>query len=252
MAKIPQAFNRQSAVLKAFATLGRNTVRCQEGFVLFQTVLGTSAQYNLDVTNNVQTNGPQLATENRIRQNDAFVPTKIGMAVRKAADTTAGSMAVAVQRYWPNPLVFTGANEAANLEAIWNSRIVTNANSVLVSEMQWSQPFRYVPMAQQGVQISQQAAAVGTNGAWLMDGKERPDVGMIPFEQDLALNGVSNQVISLVLPAAVNMAGTESVNILDIFFWGIYAINGAPLVKDKSLSVFIQEAANARKGAAHR
>jgi|GEM_PF-2578350 len=247
--------NRTNQVMAAFAQAGASNgviTRTSEGMIMLQTVLGTSQQYTWQVANNVNSNTGNLPTEVRVRVNDAFVPTKLGMYISKSADLTAGNLSAARFYTWPNPTVFNGSGEAANLEGLYggNSLINFNLNNVDTTQFFATRPLRCVGMAQQGVQQGSGTNIAGppaTFGAWQADEQNRPDWGLIPFNGDCALNGSSNQKITLNMPAGLAMAGSTS-NILTLVMWGVFLINGADYVLDNSLSVFISQVANTPAG----
>ena len=232
----PKAFSRSATLLNMFADRG---VRGTQGSLRLEALLANSALYTFQVNDNQN----KLVTEIRLRQGDAFIPTKIGMYIKKAGTSTSPTDAeqtVSILRTYPNSTIFTAASEAANLAALYNSRLITTVNSVNLTEFIDTTQFLRVGVAQQGLVVSQLATPV-TPAAYLRDEWTGPDYGMIPFQQDLCFNGLDNQTLTLQLPAAVNCAGTSSNNYAVIIFRGVMLPNGAKVAQDKSIRSFLKQ-----------
>ena len=252
MAQSPSrnVLNRTNQLIYAFENAKGTTQRTSTGFCFFKQVLGTSNSYKFDVTNNTTENGPQIPTEKRIKLNDCFVPIKMGFAIQKAAPTvatipigqapTAIDMQVSVLQFWPNSLLFTGAaaangyTEAQNLEGFYNAFMTVNLSTVNVSEFTSLQTFRTIGTAQQGV-----LSAVG--GPYLQNERNRADYGMMPWDQDLAINGLANQYLQINMNASPIMQNVngDGTNIAVLFFFGVFLLNGASWYKDRSETVFV-------------
>ena len=122
------------------------------GFLRFeQSLNGTINQ----VTFNVLTNQPgTTVTELRLQITDEFVVLDQAFYLTKVGTTTAPTDAermVGRCHTFPNPAIFTGSGEAANLQCIYNSSLaVTIASKVWVQQAPLYDYFR-ADMAQQGL-----------------------------------------------------------------------------------------------------
>jgi hypothetical protein len=232
----PKAFSRNASMINSFNKAG---IRATEGTLRLEVSLDSSAGYTFQVN----ANQTQLISEKRLRSGDAFVPTALGFFVKKAGSSTTptnAEIAIGIPRTYPNSTIFTGSGEAANLEVLYQSYLQFQVNSVNVTETLDTLRFRRVGQAQQGVQASQQAAAVGTNGAYVRDEWDNSDYGFQTFHQSLCFNGQANNQINLLTPTSVNCAGTSSVNYAVIIMRGVLLINGANQVNDASLKAFVR------------
>jgi hypothetical protein len=226
---IPKAFNRTRSLINSFEKKG---VRSTQGTLRVEVLLGSSANY----TFNINDNQTKLATEIRLRSGDAFLPTKIGMFIRKAnsATLTDALQATSILHTYPNTTVFTGS-EAANLESMYSSRLQITVNSVNLTETIDTLNFRRVDMAQQGLAASANAT-VNTyqRSAW-----QGGDYGFINYEQDICFNGQANNFANLTLSASVDNTGTTSSNYAVLYFRGVLLLNGAGVAQDKSIKTFL-------------
>jgi hypothetical protein len=231
---VPKSFSRTSAMIQDF---GRAGIRATEGTLRLQTLLGNSASYQFAVNENQNS----LITEIRLRQGDAFVATSIALFVVKAGSSTSPTnteLSYAAPHTFPNSTVFTGTNEARNLESIYQSRIQLTVNSVNVTETLDTLRYRRVGLAQQGVGLSTYDATNNANNKYLRSEWDGSDYGFQTFHQSVCFNGQANNQINLLLPSAVDCSGTSSANYVQIYLRGVLLINGANSVQDASLNVF--------------
>lgn len=229
--------NATRALMNAFSRRG---VRSSVGTLRAEALLGNSSQYQFTFNSTQTLVSP---TEVRLPQADAFIPTKIGVFIRKAGTSTSPTAAeqmVSVLHTFPNSLTFTGSGEAANLEALYfSSTLAINFNSVQLASLIDLADFRRVGQAQAGVQVSQQSAGIGSNGAYLKNQWEE-DYGYVDFNLRMALNGNTTNQMSISMNTPINCAGTNSANYLVIKLKGVHLINGGNFIKDGSLDVFNQ------------
>lgn len=229
----PKAFNRTRSLINAFESKG---VRSTQGTLRLEVALGSSASY----TFNINDNQTKLATEIRLRSGDAFVPTKIGLFLKKAnsATLTDALQATSPLHTYPNSIVFNASNEADNLESIYSGRIQITVNSVNLTETIDTLNFRRVDMAQQGLAFLATAPAnltnIYTRSAW-----QGGDYGFINYEQDICFNGQANNFANLNLAASVTNTGTSSTNYAVLIFRGVLLLNGANVAQDKSIKTFL-------------
>lgn len=226
---IPKAFNRTRSLINSFEKKG---VRSTQGTLRVEVLLGSSANY----TFNINDNQTKLATEIRLRSGDAFIPTKVGMFIRKGtpASTTLtdAEQAISILHTYPNTSIFSGSSEAANLESIYSSRLQITVNSVNLTETIDTLNFRRVDMAQQGLTLF--TSSTYQRSAW-----QGGDYGFINYEQDICFNGQANNFANLTLSASVNNAGTSSSNYAVLYFRGVLLLNGAGVAQDKSIKTFL-------------
>ena len=226
---IPKAFNRTRSLINAFEKKG---VRSTQGTLRVEVLLGSSANY----TFNINDNQTKLATEIRLRSGDAFIPTKVGMFIRKAnsATLTDSLQATSILHTYPNTAVFTGSSEADNLESMYSSRLQITVNSVNLTETIDTLNFRRVDTAQQGLTLF--TSSTYQRSAW-----QGGDYGFINYEQDICFNGQANNFANLTLSASVNNTGTTSSNYAVLYFRGVLLLNGAGVAQDKSIKTFLRK-----------
>jgi len=228
-----KAFSRPKALLNKLENNSKLGIRGTQGTLRLKVLLGNSGSYTWQIGQAQN----QIIDEIRLRQGDSFIPTKIGMYIQKVASTlTDSDQVTAIDRTFPNPLIFTGAAEAALLEGLYHGRIVFNINSTNLVEFIDTLQFRRVGMAQQLVNYV--VASPAGNGIQ-RDSWDGGDYGLIPFHQDILLNGQANQSVQLQLPTAINAAGTSSSNYAILIMRGIMILNGAKMTQDASINSFL-------------
>ncbi len=240
----PKSMNRTAQIIEeVFNATG---IRAAQGFLRLDVLLGTNGQYTFQINQANSTPGANV-TETRVRQADSFIATSYGFFLKRIAAATPSAPTQAedavCQLYtFPDNVIFPGS-ESTNLEAIYNSTLqIIIGNQIVVQGYDLMQN-RRVGMAQQGLQASQQAAAVGTAGAYQRSQWDGSEYGFAPLHQAFAFNGQNNQNITLNLPTAINCAAAGNfVNYATIILRGVLAINGSDKIKDKSFSSFISKA----------
>lgn len=240
MSLMIKSFNKTSSVM---AVVSKSGDRATIGTLRVGALLGNSSSYTFNLN---KTSQASLITDIKLDQADAFIPTAIGIFIRKAGSSTTPSEAeqtIAIERTYPNSTIFSGSGEAANLESIYQSGIMAiQLNRVTIVQSMDLLSFRTVGTAQQGVQASQQAAAVGSNGAYLRDAWDGRDTGFSNFSPNICFSGLNTNELIVSLPTAINCAGTSSANYLDIWFRGVAILNGASKYKDNTIDVFKKSA----------
>lgn len=222
-------FNRNTALLQTLLKKGH---RAAEGELVLFASLSSSASYTFQINENQN----KLVSEIRLRQGDAFIPTAMGLYIGKAgsATPTDAQISTVAKQTYPNTSIFSGSSEAANLEVIYNSRIQISINSVNTTETMYTQRFKRVGTAQQGVLT----AASGTGNSYQASEWSNENYGMCPISQAFAFNGIMNNIVNLILPTSVNCSGTSSTNYAILVFKGLQVINGAGSITDASLTAF--------------
>jgi hypothetical protein len=220
-------FNRTTGLLQSLLAKGH---RAAEGELVLFATLGTSGSYTFQVNENQN----RLVSEIRLRQGDAFIPTHVGLFLGTIASATPTDAQIAAVRKhtFPNLNVFTTATNA--LEAIYNSRLQIQVNSVNLTETLSTQRFKRVGQSIQGLAVS----TVNTTGVVPQSQWDNDMYGMCALSQSIAFNGVQNNTVNLILPAAVDTTVSSTTNYAIVVFKGIQVINGAGSVTDASISAF--------------
>lgn len=228
-----KSFSRTSAMVESFNKAG---IRATEGTLRLEAALSTSGSYTFQVNANQQ----QIITELRLRAGDAFIPSSIGVYLKKAgsATPTDAQQTTAALHTFPNPTIFTGTNEAANLQSIYNGKLQFQVNSTNLTETLDTRRYYRVGEAQQGLGTSTYDVTNNPNNKYLASQWNVADYGMMTFHQSIALNGQANNTIILSLPTGVDCSGTSSTNYAVIFLKGVLLINAAKQVEDKSIYNF--------------
>jgi hypothetical protein len=224
-------FNRTTGLLQSLLSKGH---RAAEGELVLFATLGTSGSYTFQVNENQN----RLLTEIRLRQGDAFIPTHVGLYLANApyAAPSDAQLAQVKKHTYPNTIVFGAA--AGPLEAIYNSRLQIQVNSVNLTETLYTQRFKRVGIAQQGLNASQGTSAALAASVYQQSSWDNDMYGMCALSQSIAFNGVQNNVINLLLPAAVDATVGSNTNYAILVLKGIQVINGAGSVTDASISAF--------------
>ena len=221
-------FNRTTGLLQSLLAKGH---RAAEGELVLFATLGTSGSYTFQVNENQN----RLVSEIRLRQGDAFIPTHVGLYLGTIASATPTDAQIAAVRKHSYPNLSVFAANAAPLEAIYNSRLQIQVNSVNLTETLSTQRFKRVGTSQQGVAVS----TIAVTGVYQQSEWSNDMYGMCALSQSIAFNGVQNNTVNLILPAAVDttLVGTTT-NYAIVVFKGIQVINGAGSVTDASISAF--------------
>lgn len=184
---------------------------------------GSMSTLNFNLLENTGTVNP---TENRLKLADMFSPLTWGFFIEKVgtsatfSSVTPAEQAAGILRTFPDPKVFTGAGEAAALQAIYNGNIQLKiSNNVLVPNFPMLKFYR-VPTAQATVNFY-------STGPTQQAGWESPEWGQIPFVPSIALMGSQNISFTVTLPTAVNVTGTSSSNVAVLWLYGYLLQDGA-------------------------
>ena len=206
-----KATNRQRAIyndLRYNTYAGQRDVIITDSYLRFETVLGTSTSLSF---NTLVNQGAQTVTEHRLNMPDRFCVTDMGFFIRKvaAATPTDPQIASAQLDTFPNALTYTGAGEAAALNALYNSYLTVRIDSVVYYDSLDLLRFYRVPTSQQNVSYVVASPAGNTIQA---DGWDTMNYGFAPIDPTFSLDGKAKNDISVTLPTSIAMAGTSSVN----------------------------------------
>lgn len=215
--------------------------------------------------NVLQNQGTTYATEKRLNVTDMFTTTHWGLYLVKAAGTNGNTASptianitatdiVAARNYtYPNPYVFATAAkglptfltnngatalvpetaESNALYSMYNGFINVTIDRETVIDSYDTMRFLRVPGSQQ--QMAQGAVAAGSptvighSAAATFDEWTSANYGFSEVDPQFTLNGIGDNNITINLPAAVNMAGTSSVNFVFLTLRGIRWQNASKL-----------------------
>lgn len=187
---------------------------------LEKSIQGTFTQVSFDVLVNQGTPG---VTERRLQITDKFVITHMAIMIYKAGATTSATdpeKAAAKLRSWNNPIVFSGAGEAAALQGIYNGYTEIKVDQTVYAPYIDNQLFYRVPTSQQGV-----------GPTVIIQADEYSDVNY-PFAEivpTITLSGASNNQITVNLPVSSTLSGTSSQNFLVCYMRGLLVPNTSKL-----------------------
>lgn len=169
----------------------------------------------------LQNQPPVNQTENRLKLPDAFVIEKIFFGLIKAGAAVAATQAEIAQakiRANNNALIFVGAAEAANLQAFYNGYISIRVDTTVYIDSMDVMRFYRVSTSQKGVG----PAVIITDDEW-----NAPDFAMYELIPSITIEGSANNVITVSLPASLNLSGTASQNFAVCVCRGFLVQNGA-------------------------
>lgn len=176
----------------------------------------TNIQFNV-----LENQGTQNVTERRLKLPDAFVIEKLSICLMKAGATTSATqseIAVSQLHTFPNPTVFSAANEAANMMNIYNGYLSVRVNeTVYIDSMDVNRFYR--------VSTSQQGA--GPAVAIPRDEWNAPDYSFYELTPTITLDGGASNYINLYFPSSINMGGTSSQNFVVCIARGFLIQNGS-------------------------
>jgi hypothetical protein len=185
----------------------------------------TSTNYSFDILQTDSANGTVSALEKRLNTSDVFCATAMCMYIYKAGTsaTTVTDLerANATLNTFPNALVYTTAGEAAALQVLYQGAIRHAVNRVIYHDFDLdTERFYRVGQAQRGV--------IGGTGGTATNASQWDDAnyGFIGLEPTISFGGLSQNEISIKLPAATSLAGTSSSNYLVLYYRG-FKIQGA-------------------------
>ncbi len=193
------------------------------GYLRFEQSLqgGATTGFQFNVLEN---QGSTNVTERRLKLPDAFVIEKMTMAIFKAgASTTATQAEIAVSNLstFPNPQVFTGANEATNLMNYYNGYVSIRVNETVYIDSMDIMRFYRVATSQQNV-----GAATGVTPVQ-RDEWNAPDYSFYELTPTITLDGGLSNIIQVNLPASISMIGTSSQNFAVCICRGFLIQNGS-------------------------
>lgn len=178
------------------------------------------------------TNSAPRATEQRLDITDMFTISNWSLFLVKAGSSTTATdaeVAVAPLYTWPNPQVFTGSGEAANLMNVYNGNLSVTVDRDRVLDKYDTYRFYRVATAQKLIAQAAGTAGSGESLHFQADGWEGPSYGFSQLDPEITINGVGQNDLILNLPSAVSLAGTSSTNFVVLICRGIKWQNSSKL-----------------------
>lgn len=197
----PKAFNRAQAVQQEKAALyAQAGVITTPGYLRLEVSLtGTTNLVAFQVRD--AQGGTQHVTERRLKVSDSFTVMAGAFYIGKAAATASvvsnaqyGAMSL---HTFPNPLVFTGAASAANLQSLYNGYLSVRVDSTVFIDSMPMLNFYRVATSQQGVG----PAVIIQRDEWPLS-----MYGQRDWTPTIELNGLANTEININLPTSVDLA----------------------------------------------
>jgi hypothetical protein len=153
-----------------------------------------------------------------------FTVKDMTMCLLKAGSSTTATdaqVSVGQPNTYPNPFIFTGANEAANLEAIYNSNMSITIDSTVYYQAYDMRRFFRVPVSQGLTAVS----TVATTGVLQRSGWDNLNYCFAPVVPNFEFSGIGNNQVVVNTPTGITFAGTSSQNFLVGIFRGFLVQN---------------------------
>lgn len=189
-----------------------------------KSIQGTINNVNFDVLVN---QGSSNTTERRLQLTDTFTITDMAIFIYKAGSTTSPSStdrAKAALRSWPNPQVFTGTGEAANLMNVYNGYMQLRVNTEVLIDSLDIMEFYRVHTSQKNV-----GSSATNNIPVQQDEWPAINTGFKKIVPTITLNGAAKNDISLFFPESIDLSGTSSANYIVCYCRGLLNQNAAQL-----------------------
>jgi hypothetical protein len=209
-----------NTVKQRIATSGLSAFPQPSYLRIEQQIVSGQSQYSFNIKNDSGVS----ATENKLDQNDAFVVSKVGIALFKEAVVSGvrTQPGTGVLQYYPNATVFAaeaGNLDPAQLENFWNSNLEVKVADTVYFDSLWMKPSRTV-------RTTQQSSATNKSEAFLYD-------GLFDIDPIITFQGSRKNDIVLQLP---NFNGAQQQYVtanervfVTLLFWGILITGGSNL-----------------------
>jgi len=172
-----------------------------------EALITTRTEYQFDLYEEAGTNAE---TEIKLKRNDAFFLSHIGLALYQAEERSQ-----AVLRTWPDPFAFTTAGAAAELEQVYNGTLQFNTQPVQRLSPLSCQLFRYDPGRIQDADPIAVGAALG-GSLW---GPTLEQKGLFYIEPSVILSGQDDNYLTLEIPGPSfsNAANDDTYIVIHLF-----------------------------------
>jgi hypothetical protein len=185
----------------------------QSALRLEQPLLANQNQYRFAILNTETGPGGQIFnTELRLRQQDTFVPTHLGLFLALPASATDATFRL---NSYPNQSVFTNALQ---MRALYNGEV-----KIMVNNYQYT--YSWDLQRHWCSNQTQQTAAFGAGSP--EDQNAFADDGFYPMQPYVLFGGAQNVQINIVLPSAPTAVDANSRYVM--LFRGVLAQNSTPV-----------------------
>lgn len=206
-------------IVLAQAGVDLSTAKLTQSFLRLENqMIINKTQFQFLVMNN-QNNfaGTIFNTEQRLNQQDSFVAAMWGFFISKPASNVD---ATAPLQAYPNPAIFSTAGTAAAAETLYNSYFQLAVNNDIILPAWDIARHRVVPQTQGGVGVTAQTI-------FPISQIDLSSDGFFPVEPNLIFIGSKNNVLNLIMPAA--LAAVESFERATVLFRGVLAQNSTSI-----------------------
>jgi len=226
--KMRSLYNYYRALYPASVPISYSYLRCDVLLSQQQEI-----RFNVNETSNI----PQaLATERRLKLNDTFEVSDVAIFLWNnigAGDPVVYPSGQTRKLYtYVNPFIFSGANEAANLESIYNSgRLTFKLGDKILFEGVDCLRFLRVPTTQEGTVVATTITSANVETVY-RQGRDGYSSAMYPFDDNvpaLTLSGNGANYYTIQLPESINLASPTALhqNYCTLWLRGFQCQNGA-------------------------
>jgi len=200
-----KAFGRDQAMFQLKATEYANSgVIITPGFLRLEVpLLGPTNQINFNV---LDSQANRQVNENRLKFADTFTILSFAFYIGKTVKAggagvlpTNTESALMTLHSFPNPQVFTGGAAAANLQALYNSKLSLRIDTTTFIDSAPTREFYRVGTSQQQTGATNVPAVQADEWGLSMYGRKE-------FTPSIELNGTANIDLSVSLPTSVDLA----------------------------------------------
>lgn len=209
-------FQHAVAVFQA-AFPGRDVINdfklTQSELRLEQPLVANQNQYTFQIMDNQPGAGGQIFnTEIRLRMQDTFVPTMLGLFIALPASTSDATFRL---YSYPNQFIFANALQ---MRALYNGQV-----KIMVNNYQYT--YGWGLQRHWCSNQSQQTAAFGAGSP--EDQNRFDDDGFFPLQPFVLFGGAQNVQINIILPAAPTAVDANSRYVMR--YYGVLAQNSTPV-----------------------
>lgn len=172
-----------------------------------ESLITTRTEYRFDLYEQA---GSDAETEIKLKRNDAFFLSHIGLALYQNTERSQADL-----KTWPDPFTFATAGAAAELEQIYNGRLIFNTQPVQRISPISCQLFKYNPGRIQDADPPAVTAALG-GPVW---GPTLEQKGFLYVEPSVILGGQDDNYIDLEIPGPSfnNAANDDTYIVVQLF-----------------------------------
>lgn len=230
----PRMFNRAQAIQQEKASLyARQGVITTPGYLRLEVNLtGATNVIPFQVRDSQGTT--QNVTERRLKIADSFTVMGAAFYIGKAGITGPATAPTPLQfaqmglHTFPNPLVFTGAGVADNLQALYNGFLQVRVDSTVFVDSMPMLNFYRVATSQAGV-----GSTAANNQPVQRDEWPLSMYGRNEWVPTIELNGQANTEVNINLPVSANLVGTATYQNVAVLYLTGFLNQGAATVQNQ-------------------